>query len=289
MSAPAETLPVNRVHDVYPYISPDKHFAAQTFRGKVVFLTGASKGICLQIATFYARAGASVAITARRQKPLEEARAAILNVAPSAEVLGISVDVVQAKQVEEAIKATIARFGKIDICVAGAGANAHFDKPLAQEDPDVWWGILESNVRGVLNVAHFAVPHLSKTKGYLIVISSEGAQLRLPMGSSYTVAKHAVGRLVEYIVLENPDVKAFALHPGSIKTESATANPSFIPYLIDTLQLPAATAFYLTSGSADWLSGRFVSSNWDLGEVERDWKDKIVASQALVSRLSIPT
>ncbi|TFY72254.1 hypothetical protein EVG20_g766 [Dentipellis fragilis] len=199
---------------VYPYISPGKHFANQTFRGKIVFLTGASKGIGLEIATFYARAGASVVITARRQKPLEEARAAILNVAPSAEVIGMSVDVVQVKQVEEAIKATIDHFGKIDICVAGAGANAHFDKPLVQEDPDVWWGILESNLRGVLNVAHFAVPQLSKTKGYLIVISSEGAQLRLPTGSSYTVAKHAVGRLVEYVVLENPDVKAFALHPG---------------------------------------------------------------------------
>jgi hypothetical protein len=45
---------------------------------------------------------------------------------------------------------------------------------------------------------------------------------------------------------------------------------------------------YLTSGQADYLSGRYVSATWDLGEVERDWKEKIVAQNCLVNKLSIP-
>ena len=57
----------------------------------------------------------------------------------------------------------------------------------------------------------------------------------------------------------------------------------------DTVELPAATVLYLTAGKADYLSGRFVSSTWDLGEVERDWKEKIVSQNSLVSKLSIPT
>jgi hypothetical protein len=52
--------------------------------------------------------------------------------------------------------------------------------------------------------------------------------------------------------------------------------------------LVAATLLYLTSGKADYLSGRYTSATWDLGEVERDWKEKIVAQNGLVSKLSIP-
>jgi hypothetical protein len=56
----------------------------------------------------------------------------------------------------------------------------------------------------------------------------------------------------------------------------------------DSLALPAATILYLTSGRADYLSPRYVSATWDLGEVERDWKEKIVAQNALVNKLAIP-
>jgi hypothetical protein len=55
-----------------------------------------------------------------------------------------------------------------------------------------------------------------------------------------------------------------------------------------TVGLAAGTVLYLTSGRADYLSGRYVSATWDLGEVERDWKEKIVSQHTLVSKLSIP-
>jgi hypothetical protein len=44
----------------------------------------------------------------------------------------------------------------------------------------------------------------------------------------------------------------------------------------------------LISGKADYLSGRYVAATWDLGEVERDWKEKIVSQEALISKLHIP-
>jgi hypothetical protein len=55
-----------------------------------------------------------------------------------------------------------------------------------------------------------------------------------------------------------------------------------------TVELAASTIQYLTSGKADYLSGRYVSAQWDLGEVERDWREKIIAQNCLVSKLSIP-
>ena len=56
----------------------------------------------------------------------------------------------------------------------------------------------------------------------------------------------------------------------------------------ETLALLAATILYLTSGKADYLSGCYVFATWDLGEVERNWKEKIVSQNALVNKLSIP-
>jgi hypothetical protein len=55
-----------------------------------------------------------------------------------------------------------------------------------------------------------------------------------------------------------------------------------------TVGLAASTIQYLTSGKADYLSGRYVSAQWDLGEVEHNWKEKIIAQNGLVSKLSIP-
>ena len=60
------------------------------------------------------------------------------------------------------------------------------------------------------------------------------------------------------------------------------------PFLIDTLQLPAATCLRITSGSEDWLSGKYVSANWDLDVINSEWKEKILASNGLVSKLAIP-
>jgi hypothetical protein len=86
---------------------------------------------------------------------------------------------------------------------------------------------------------------------------------------------------------EYPDIKVFSVHPGNVKT--AMFDEFGAPIAPDsTVGLAAATILYLTSGKADYLSGRYVAATWDLGEVERDWKEKIVAQNGLVSKLSIP-
>ena len=92
-------------------------------------------------------------------------------------------------------------------------------------------------------------------------------------------------RIVEY-----PEIKVFSIHPGTIKTdmydEAISAGFSFP--VNSTVELAASTIQYLTSGKADYLIGRFVSAQWDLGEVERNWKEKIISQNGLVSKLSIP-
>ena len=77
------------------------------------------------------------------------------------------------------------------------------------------------------------------------------------------------------------------MHPGIVATELTVAYEEAVRDQ-DTPALPAATILYLLSGKADYLSGRFVASTWDLGEVERDWKEKIITENALISKLHIP-
>lgn len=88
---------------------------------------------------------------------------------------------------------------------------------------------------------------------------------------------------------ENPGVKTYSLHPGSIVTE--TAQDSGLAEqgmeMPDSVELPAYTMLYLASGKADWLSGRYVEATWDLGQVEREWKDKILAGDLLINKLDV--
>ncbi|KAI0055950.1 NAD-P-binding protein [Artomyces pyxidatus] len=274
-------------NDIYPFIDPAPHFSAHTFASKVVLVTGGSRGIGLSIAQHFARAGASLALVARKQAHLDAAKAGIEADVPGAQVLTFALDVRDTDQVEAAVAGTVNYFGKLDVLVANAGVARPFGTRLAETDPKSWWDTIEINLRGAFNFVHFAIPHLRKSTGYVFVISSAAGHLRIPTGSDYGVSKHALDRLVEFITIEYPEVKSFAVHPGSVPTDG-TADLN-APVSFDTkVELNAATLLYLAAGKADWLNGRYISVQWDLGEVEQKYKDAIVAKNALVQKLALP-
>jgi NAD(P)-dependent dehydrogenase (short-subunit alcohol dehydrogenase family) len=83
-------------------------------------ITGASRGIGLQTAICYARAGACLTIVARKQETLDVSKDKILREQPSAQVLTFPADVRDVKKAEEAVTATVAHFGRLDILVTNA-------------------------------------------------------------------------------------------------------------------------------------------------------------------------
>ena len=113
---------------VYPAIDPEPLYASQAYNGKVVLVTGASRGIGQEISLQYARAGAALAIAARSEEALGESKRAILEAVPTAEVLVLVVDVRESASAEKAVQALLARFGKLDILIANAGAISPFDQ-----------------------------------------------------------------------------------------------------------------------------------------------------------------
>ena len=84
---------------------------------------------------------------------------------------------------------------------------------------------------------------------------------------------------------EYPELKVFSVH---LATDLTVQYEGRVSRDQDSPALCAATILYLISERANYLSGRFVASTWDLGEAERDWKEKIISQDALVSRLHIP-
>ena len=112
---------------IYPTIDPEVHYGAQTFSGKVVLITGASRGIGEEIALQYARAGASLTLVARSQASLDATRDTILRECPSAQVLVFPAEVQVMAKAEEAVATTIRHFGRLDILVANAGSIRSMD------------------------------------------------------------------------------------------------------------------------------------------------------------------
>jgi NADP-dependent 3-hydroxy acid dehydrogenase YdfG len=113
---------------IYPTVDPKAHYDAQTFAGKVVLITGASRGIGAETALQYARSGAKLTLVARSQATLDASRDAILRECPSAQVLAFPADVRDPTKAEEAVSATVAHFGRLDILVANAGAIRSADQ-----------------------------------------------------------------------------------------------------------------------------------------------------------------
>ncbi|VDC05476.1 unnamed protein product [Peniophora sp. CBMAI 1063] len=284
-----ETLPVQERHEVYQAIDPTDAYSSQAFKGKAVFITGGSRGIGRATALTFAKAGASVAIFARSSTGLDEIKALILKEMPQTKVEKFVADVTRATEVESAVDAAAKAFGRLDNVVANAGYTNRIDTLLEERTSAEWWRTFEVNVLGVYNTVRPALKHLKKADGYFLATTSVGAQLRTPYASDYQTSKHALNRLVEFIAFENAPVKVFSLHPGAVATKIAktTGLEERGFKFIDPPELAASTMLYLCSGKVDWLSGRYVSVNWDLGQVESEWKERILEKDLLVNKLDV--
>jgi len=288
MATAGEELPVTNHHDVYPGIDPSPFYFAKSYKDKVVIISGASRGIGEEIAITYARCGAILSLLARTNEALVRVKQSILHEVPEAKIEIYAADVTDCDAIESAVMDTVKKFGRIDIVVPNAGKCDAWDKPFSQKDPKEWWKTVEVNLRGVYNLAHYTLPRLEESEGYLVVVSSVGAQSRITYSSPYSISKHALNRFVEFVTIEHPKVKSFSFHPGGIRTELALSSRRLDDLLVDAVELPAATMLQLTSGRFDWLSSRFISTNWDLDEMEKNWKNNIIDQNALINKLCIP-
>jgi NAD(P)-dependent dehydrogenase (short-subunit alcohol dehydrogenase family) len=249
----------------------------------------------------FARAGAAaIYITARSARTLEETKSKVLMANPDTKCEYRLCDVTDEQQVKAAIADCVKKFGVIDVADANAGYLDKWSK-IGESDPESWWRTWEVNLKGTYYVIRHALRHLidsakrhsasGRSGGYLILISSVGAQLLTPGASDYQTSKHAINRLSEFVNVDHGEegVKCFAIHPGGVPTALAKNMPDEMHgYLIDSPDLAAGFIVWLCSGRADWAKGRYLSSNWDVSELSQ-LKERILQNDLLVNRLRAKT
>lgn len=288
------TITEHSHHDTYEAINPRKLNLA----GKSVFITGASRGIGRSIAVSYTQAGvAFLALAARGSmddtvKAIETAAKETNRPVPT--LLRLTVDASDPKSVESAAtKTKEALAGKpLDILVNNAGVlepNAVVHK----SDPTDWWRTFEINLKGVYLTSRALIPLLLEGQGQgdrtIVNLTSIGGILVMDGMSAYNTSKLAVCRLTEFLAQEYRDSKlvTMAVHPGGVVSDMSMSLPENLHGAItDTAELVADSIVYLTREPQHWLTGRYVSVQWDLTELEAK-KDDIVARDLLKNKLMI--
>jgi NADP-dependent 3-hydroxy acid dehydrogenase YdfG len=187
--------------------------------GATVFVTGASSGIGRACAEAFARAGARVLACARRADRLDEVTAALS--AGGAEVHGLVLDVRDRAAVDAALAGLDAAWSAIDVLVNNAGLAAGFD-PLQSGDPDDWDRMIDTNVKGLLNVTRAVVPGMvERGRGHVVNIGSIAGHETYPRGAVYCATKAAVDRITQGLRLDllGTGVRVSTVDPGMVETE----------------------------------------------------------------------
>jgi NAD(P)-dependent dehydrogenase (short-subunit alcohol dehydrogenase family) len=184
--------------------------------GKVVLITGASRGIGEAAARHFATQGAKVALVARSRDRIAEIAGEI-----GENALAIPCDVSRYWEVEAAVGACVETFGRLDVYIGNAGVI----EPVArmdEADPEGWAHAIDINLKGVMWGMRAALPvMLAQGGGSILTISSGAAYNPIEGWSHYCASKAGALMLTRMADAENRDkgIRAIGLSPGTVATQ----------------------------------------------------------------------
>lgn len=223
---------------------------------RTALVTGASRGIGAHIARALVADGWAVAGLSRSGG------------APDG-VMGIACDVTDARSVSAAVAGALHALGGIGLLVNNAGLIEP-EVPLWEADPDRWWQVMVTNVRGPFLVSRAVIPLMIAAGGGRIVNLNSGAATREdPLLTAYTASKSALARLTGGIAAAGAEhgVYAFDLMPGVVDTDMTRSMDMHVgrTQWTDPADV-GALVLALASGELDAFSGRFVRAGVDTVE-----------------------
>jgi len=184
---------------------------------KRILITGASAGIGAACARRLAADGHALILWARRAERLD-ALAAELTSEHGAEVSTATVDVRHREAVRTAADALAE---PPDVLLNNAGLASGFD-PVHEGDPEDWDRMIDTNLKGLLNVSRFILPRMvERGSGHVINIGSTAGHMTYPKGNVYAATKYGVRALTEGMNLDlvGTGVKVSGVDPGFVETE----------------------------------------------------------------------
>jgi 3-oxoacyl-[acyl-carrier protein] reductase len=192
---------------------------------RTALITGGSRGIGRAVADLLARAGARVAVNYRRDEA--SANAAVREIrAAGGEAMALAGDISSPEDARQLVRDVVAAWARLDILVNNAGI---WEEDVAgQGGLDVWDRTYAVNQRGAFLVTDAAVPHLAKTKGSIVFVSSTAGQRGEARHSAYAASKGALISYTKSLAAElGPlGIRVNCVAPGWVDTEMSAASLS---------------------------------------------------------------
>jgi NAD(P)-dependent dehydrogenase (short-subunit alcohol dehydrogenase family) len=238
----------------------------------VILITGALTGIGRATSLAFAKEGATVVVSGRREaegKALEDELHSL-----GAKAAFILADVRHEDDVRNLVKQTVARFGQLDVAVNNAGTEGK-PGPLTEQTSDSYAGMFDTNVLGtLLSLKHELRVMQSQGSGSIINISSTMGERGAANLGLYTASKHAVEGLTKSAALEAAafGVRVNAVAPGPTETamlDRLTGTPDRKAAFYAAVPLKrgakpeeiADAIVFLTSDKASFITGQIIRIN----------------------------
>lgn len=247
--------------------------------GKVAVVTGASSGIGRATASLLASNGASVVAVGRNEGDLNSLRDDARGFAGTIRIH--LADITENSQVDRLVSETIQHLGQIDVLINSAGIL----KTGSIEDTtlDDWDKMMNINVRSVFYLTQKCVPHLEKTKGNVVNVSSITGLRAFPNVLAYCVSKAAIDQLTRCTALElaPKGIRVNAVNPGVVETSlhkrGGMADEAYDKFLENAKNThpigrhgePSEVAeliHFLASEKAGWITGATYSIDGGRGQ-----------------------
>jgi NAD(P)-dependent dehydrogenase (short-subunit alcohol dehydrogenase family) len=235
---------------------------------KVVIVTGGSSGIGRASALLFAKNGAKVVAVGRNEKELSTLRDEANKV--GGKIKSQLADIRENTQVERIVNDTFEHFGQIDVLINSAGII--LNGSIENTTLDDWDKMMNINLRSLFYLMNRCVPHLEKTGGNIINVSSVAGSRAFPNVLAYCVSKAAVDQLTRCAALELAEkkVRVNAVNPGVVETKlhkrSGMNDSDYEKFLehsktthpIGRVGEPEEIAeliYFLASEKASWITG----------------------------------
>lgn len=187
------------------------------FKNKTAIVTGSGMGIGKAIALELCKAGANVVLNGRNADRLEKTYQEFLQ--KGYPVIAVQGDVTKISECNALVQKAIDAFGNIDILITNASVSMR--ERFENLQPEIFSQIIESNINGSAFPALAVLPHIKKTKGSIVFISSVAGMIGLPTASAYSAGKMALTALAQSLKIEmaNSGVHIGIIHVGFTKND----------------------------------------------------------------------
>jgi NAD(P)-dependent dehydrogenase (short-subunit alcohol dehydrogenase family) len=239
--------------NAYPRLLASRE-GVSMLRGKVVMITGASRGLGKALALAFAREGATLVINSRSEDALKPVAGEAKET--GAEVLAVPADVSVGADVEGLVDESVRRFGRIDVLVNNAGLLGP-RVPIVEYPEDEWRRVLDANLTAPFLLSKAVIPRMLEGGSIVNVTSGVSVEGRAEWGA-YSVSKFGVEGLTQILAAELKDrgIRVNSIDPGGMRTDMrAAAYPDEDPASRITPEENTAVFLYLASDESREVTG----------------------------------